>query len=159
MDDDANANLVDTVAMAVITGMQGDLAGGLDKLMLLTGTSYERCGNCLSVQSKTSFEAMVRTCIGVVPSQIQPGWGAALVTLGWIFAGGVPKLVCKPSDFDMSEQTADPLSAVASMAVPCKVCIIFSGLGCDASIAPSCLRRACGDNGMPCLPAGPSLSR
>ena len=77
MDDDANANLVDTVAMAVLMGMQGDLAGGLDKLMLLTGTSYERCRDCLSVQSKTSVEAMVRTCIGVVPSQIRPGWGAA----------------------------------------------------------------------------------
>ena len=79
MDDAANADLVDAVAMALLMGMQGGLAGGLDidKLMLLTGTSYERCGNCLLLQSKTSFEAMVRTCIGVVPSQIQPGWGAA----------------------------------------------------------------------------------
>ena len=81
MDDAANADLVDTVAMAVITGMQGDLAGGRDKLMLLTGTSYERCRDCLSVQSKTSVEAMVRTCIGAVPCQIQPRSGT-LVTLG-----------------------------------------------------------------------------
>ncbi len=64
MDDASNADLVDTVAMAIITGMQGNLSSGLDKLRQLTGTAYERCGSCLSLQSEASFESMVRTCIG-----------------------------------------------------------------------------------------------
>jgi hypothetical protein len=64
MDDAAYSDLVDTVAMATLAGMDGDMAGALERIEKLTGTAYERCGSCLSLQSKASFESMVRTCIG-----------------------------------------------------------------------------------------------